>query len=129
MYIRVDSINRITIPAELRRTCSINTGEKIGIKIVNGEINISKEFDEDSLIRKVDLIGRFQIPTAIRQSLGIVQGSMVRYRVRNKGVYISRSDLHCVTCGGIGVLNNFRDLIICDSCVDEIKNNKYLRAD
>lgn len=76
------------------------------------------------IIRKVDELGRIVIPVELRNKLNINIKDEVEIYVDKSSIVIKKYDPSCIFCGKSKDLNEFEDKLICDKCLEKIKNLK-----
>lgn len=72
------------------------------------------------LRRKVDDLGRVVIPAELRKAFGIRQGDRINISVDQQRIILERSQEQCVFCGSSDDLKEFRDQMVCASCINEL---------
>lgn len=76
------------------------------------------------IIRKVDELGRIVIPVELRNKLNINIKDEVEIYVDKSSIVIKKYDPSCIFCGKSKDLNEFEDKLICDKCLEKIRNLK-----
>ena len=73
------------------------------------------------IVRKIDELGRIVIPVELRNKLNIHIKDEVEIYVEKSSIIIKKYDPSCVFCGKSKDLNEFEDKLICDKCLEKIK--------
>jgi AbrB family transcriptional regulator, transcriptional pleiotropic regulator of transition state genes len=77
---KLDSVYRIVIPVELRRSMQIGLKEPAEIFVEEKDnIIVQKASEESAVVRKTDELGRISIPREIFRSHGIGPKAAVRF--------------------------------------------------
>ncbi len=72
--------------------------------------------------RPVDVLGRVVIPREIRKRLQIEDGKdSFDIFFENDAIILRKHQEKCFLCGAEGDLKEFKDHVICSSCLAEIK--------
>ena len=71
-------------------------------------------------IRKIDEIGRIVIPNEIRNKLGIREKDPLEIYVEKDSIILKKYQDKCMLCGKKEDLIEFKNKIICKSCINEI---------
>ena len=74
------------------------------------------------IIRKVDELGRIVVPVELRKKLNISIKDEVEIYVEKSSIIIKKYDPSCVFCGKSKDLSEFEDKLICNTCLEKIKN-------
>lgn len=74
------------------------------------------------IVRNIDELGRLVIPKEMRTTLGINCNDSLEFYVDGDKIIIKKVTDSCVFCGSQTELENFKDKMICKSCLEEIKN-------
>ncbi|MBR0491360.1 MAG: AbrB/MazE/SpoVT family DNA-binding domain-containing protein [Clostridia bacterium] len=74
------------------------------------------------IIRKVDELGRIVVPVELRKKLNISIKDEVEIYVEKSSIIIKKYDPSCIFCGKSKDLNEFEDKLICNTCLEKIKN-------
>lgn len=70
--------------------------------------------------RRVDGMGRIVIPSEIRRSLGLQAGSLLDIAVEERRIVLWPQKRACVFCGALEDLREYRQRLVCASCVEKI---------
>ncbi len=70
--------------------------------------------------RKMDDLGRVVIPAELRKSFGIKEGDQLEISVEEDRIILSPRGNSCIFCGSIQDLKEFRDRMVCASCIGEL---------
>ncbi len=76
------------------------------------------------IIRKVDELGRIVVPIELRNKLNINIKDEVEIYVEKSAIVIKKYDPSCIFCGKTKDLNEFEEKLICNKCLEKIKNIK-----
>ena len=72
--------------------------------------------------RPVDVLGRVVIPREIRKRLQIVDGQdSFDIFFEDDAIILRKHQEKCFICGGTESLKEFKDQMICENCLAEIK--------
>jgi len=69
----IDEFNRITLHSEIRKLLSVQTGDKISLKIAYSLVVLQKldgELEPDCFAYKINDLGMIEFPYELRQRLG-----------------------------------------------------------
>ena len=77
------------------------------------------------IIRKVDELGRVVIPKEIRYNLNILEKDSVEIFTDGYKVVIQKYEPTCCFCGASGKLSNYKEKLICKSCINKIEKIFY----
>ena len=70
--------------------------------------------------RKVDDLGRVVIPAEMRKAFGIREGDQIDIGVEEDRIILQRKHDLCVFCSSSNDLKEFRDRMVCASCIHEL---------
>ena len=76
------------------------------------------------IIRKVDELGRVVIPIEIRNQFEIAEKDSIEIYVDGSSIILKKYERSCLFCGNTKKLIQFNDKLICDKCLNKIKNLK-----
>ena len=76
------------------------------------------------IIRKIDELGRIVVPIELRNKLNINIKDEVEIYVEKSSIIIKKYDPSCVFCGKSKDLTEFEDKLICNKCLEKLKNIK-----
>lgn len=71
--------------------------------------------------RKVDDLGRIVLPAELRKSFDIREGDHVDIAVEDDRIILSKRRNTCTFCGSDDGLRNYREHLVCGSCLAELK--------
>jgi transcriptional pleiotropic regulator of transition state genes len=74
------------------------------------------------IVRKVDELGRIVLPIELRRTLGIDIKDAIEIYVDNSTIVLKKYEPTCVFCGESENVTNYKDKIVCKSCIEEMKN-------
>ena len=75
-------------------------------------------------ILKIDQLGRIVIPKPIRNQYNLNLGDSIEVFNENDGIVLKKYHMCCSFCGKDENLQKFKDVTICEDCLNEIKNMK-----
>lgn len=76
-------------------------------------------------VRQIDKLGRLVLPADIRRSLNITDGEdSVEFFIDKDSVIIKKYHPACIFCNSAENIVTYKNQIICQSCLDELKNSK-----
>jgi len=73
------------------------------------------------IVRKVDQLGRIVIPKELRDTLGIDQKSPLEIFTSEASIILGKYEPKCVICGNAKGTRKFKEKLICNNCIDYIK--------
>lgn len=73
------------------------------------------------VVRKVDELGRIVIPIELRRTMDIKEADALEIFVDGERIVLKKYQPGCVFCGNASGVQNFKDKIICESCLVEIR--------
>ena len=73
------------------------------------------------IIRKVDDLGRIVLPIELRRVLDIAERDELEIFTESGRIVLQKYEPACIFCGSADDVVNFRDKIICEKCISEIK--------
>lgn len=76
------------------------------------------------IIRKIDELGRFVIPMEMRNKLGISNSDSLEIYVEGTSIILKKYQPDCVFCGSSKNVIPFKDKIVCEKCLNEMKGLK-----
>lgn len=123
----LDELGRIVIPIEIREQLGLK--EKTPVEIfVKGKNIILQKYEpstdrRDSLgiVRRLDELGRIVIPVEIREKFELFEKCPVEIFTQGKKVILKRHEITCLFCNSSIKLKEFKDKLICDECIDQMK--------
>ncbi|HEU5002904.1 MAG TPA: AbrB/MazE/SpoVT family DNA-binding domain-containing protein [Actinomycetota bacterium] len=75
------------------------------------------------MARKVDELGRVVLPSEIRKSFGIREGDYLDISVDSDRIILAKRQTTCVFCHSSEDLKEFRDRMVCASCIGELSGS------
>ncbi|HEV7534215.1 MAG TPA: AbrB/MazE/SpoVT family DNA-binding domain-containing protein [Acidimicrobiia bacterium] len=72
--------------------------------------------------RKVDELGRMVLPSELRKRFRIHEGDHLAIHVEEDRIVLSKIETGCVFCDSTEGLVNYRDKLICGSCMSAIRD-------
>lgn len=73
------------------------------------------------IVRRIDELGRIVIPKEVRRTHNLDVGVALEIYVDNNGIILSRYYEKCILCSKTGKLKKFKGKLVCQSCIDIIK--------
>ena len=73
------------------------------------------------IVRKLDNLGRLVIPKEIRKSHGFKKNKPILINIKENYIEITKYNKGCIFCGNENNLTTFNDHLICNECIDKIK--------
>lgn len=75
-------------------------------------------------VRQIDKLGRLVLPSDIRRMLNIKDGAdSVEFFVDDDCVIIKKYRPACIFCNSANNIVTYKNQSVCQSCLDEMKNN------
>lgn len=114
---RLDSLGRVTIPKEFRRSLELEEFEPMDMYIVDKVIHLIPGKG-----RRLDELGRYTVPIEVRRTLRFEQNEFVDIYIENNEICIKKEMLQCVICGADeeDKLIEVEGVLICRSCAGKI---------
>lgn len=76
-------------------------------------------------VRQIDKLGRLVLPSDIRKTLNITDGvDSVEFFIDNDSVIIKKYRPSCIFCNSPENIINYKKQMVCQECLDELKNVK-----
>lgn len=129
---RIDSLGRVSIPAEVCKSLGIvkaewggNSGTKLDIYQQDDGIVIEIAGDKSKgMLRSVDTLGRLVIPIELAKKLDIDRNrrDSVEFFIDGKSLVIRKYQPGCVFCGEIRDVKEYMGKNICSECMKLIKS-------
>ena len=76
------------------------------------------------MIRRVDELGRVVIPKEIRGKLEINEKDPIEIYVDGHSIVLKKVEENCVFCGSSRNLIKYKNKVICEKCLENLKNQK-----
>ena len=73
------------------------------------------------IVRKIDDLGRIVLPIELRRTLNIAERDSIEIYVDEDQIILKKYLPTCVFCGNSENLSDFKDKIVCESCIKELK--------
>ena len=73
------------------------------------------------IVRKIDDLGRIVLPIELRRTLGISERDSLEIFVDGDNIVLKKYAPACIFCGSADNVINFRDKIVCEKCISEMK--------
>lgn len=86
-------------------------GDKGGIKMKS-----------TGIIRKVDELGRVVIPIELRNQFQIAEKDPIEIFVDGTSIILKKYEKSCLFCGNTKKLTNYKDKLVCNKCLKQIKS-------
>lgn len=74
------------------------------------------------IVRKVDELGRVVIPKETRQILSVKEGDSLEIFKDEKEIILKKYAPGCTFCNNMKNLTQFKGMLICKECVDELNS-------
>lgn len=127
VYRAVDEFGRFVIPKELRQIIGIEDNkDSADLYLVGDKLYCIKHgiAQNDAYIsRKIDRLGRIVIPKGILKTLNFdINTDRFQILTEGKKVILVRKPYGCVFCGKTEDTREYSGRLICQSCIDNLKN-------
>lgn len=76
------------------------------------------------VVRRVDELGRIVIPIELRRTLDIAEKDALEIYVDGELIILKKYQPACIFCGDARDVVNYRGKNICNSCLDQLKQEK-----
>lgn len=73
------------------------------------------------ILRKIDGLGRIVIPMEIRNKLDISENDPLEIHVEGTSIVLKKYEPDCTFCGSSKNVVEFKDKIVCEKCLKELK--------
>ena len=73
------------------------------------------------ILRKIDGLGRITLPMELRRTLDISEHDQIEVFMEVDRVVLRKSERRCVFCNANFRLVEFKEKLICQECVDKLK--------
>ena len=73
------------------------------------------------IVRKVDELGRIVIPIELRNQFQIAEKDPIEIFVDGSSIILKKYEKACLFCGNTKKLSNYKDKLICNKCLAQIK--------
>ena len=73
------------------------------------------------IVRKMDNLGRVCIPKELRNNFGIENGDPIEILIDEDKVVLKKYSPQCVFCGNTDDVSNYKNKIVCSSCVNTLQ--------
>ena len=73
------------------------------------------------IVRKVDELGRVVIPIELRNQFQIAEKDPIEIFVDGSSIILKKYEKACLFCGNTKKLSNYKDKLICNKCLTQIK--------
>ena len=74
------------------------------------------------IVRRVDELGRIVIPIELRNKLKIAEKDPIEIYVDGSSIVLKKLEETCVFCGSTKNVTKYKDKLICDKCIKNIKD-------
>ena len=74
------------------------------------------------IIRRVDELWRIVIPIELRNKLKIAEKDPIEIYVDGSSIVLKKLEETCVFCGSTKNVTKYKDKLICDKCIKNIKD-------
>lgn len=75
------------------------------------------------VVRKLDNLGRIVIPIELRKSMGIEIKDTLEIFTEGDQIILKKYQPGCIFCGDARNVRIFHGKMLCDKCVEELKNS------
>lgn len=75
------------------------------------------------IVRKVDELGRIVLPIELRRTFSIEEKDALEIYVDESTIILKKYEPACIFCNDARNVINYKGKNICQSCMDELKNN------
>ena len=72
------------------------------------------------IVRNIDELGRVVVPKELRKKLGIANTDPVEIYVEGEKIILTKYRPACHFCGSVDNVVEFKDKIVCKSCIGEL---------
>ena len=76
------------------------------------------------IVRKVDELGRVVIPIELRNQFKIKEKDPIEIFVDGSSIILKKFEMSCLFCGNTKKLVTYKDKLICNKCLKQIKTIK-----
>lgn len=73
------------------------------------------------IVRKVDELGRIVIPIELRNQFDIAEKDPIEIFVDGSSIILKKYEKSCFFCGNTKKLSQYKDKLICNKCINQIK--------
>ena len=73
------------------------------------------------IVRKVDELGRIVLPIELRRTLDIELKDSLEIYVDGNSIILKKYQPACIFCGSAKDIFNYKDKILCRSCLEDLK--------
>ena len=81
-----------------------------------------REARSTGMTRKVDELGRMVLPSELRKRFRIHEGDHLAIHVEEERIVLTKVETGCVFCDSTESLVNYRDKLICSTCMAAIRD-------
>ncbi|BAS29003.1 AbrB/MazE/SpoVT family DNA-binding domain-containing protein [Limnochorda pilosa] len=74
------------------------------------------------IVRRVDELGRVVIPIELRRTLQIEERDALEIYVDGEKIILKKYQPACIFCGSAVNVRNYKEKMICSSCLEEMKH-------
>jgi len=76
------------------------------------------------IVRRVDELGRVVLPIELRNKFGITEKDPLEIYVDGLSIVLKKVQDSCVFCGKGKQLKEYKDKMVCEQCLEEMKKVK-----
>ena len=76
------------------------------------------------MVRRVDELGRIVIPKEIRNKLEIYEKDPIEIYVDGHSIVLKKFEENCIFCGATKNLVTYKNKLLCNKCLENLKLNK-----
>ena len=73
------------------------------------------------IVRKVDELGRIVLPIELRRTLDIDIKDALEIYVEGNSIILKKYEPACIFCGNAKDVLSYKERIICQNCLDELR--------
>jgi transcriptional pleiotropic regulator of transition state genes len=82
----------------------------------------AREAKASGMTRKIDELGRMVLPSELRKRFRIHEGDHLAIHVEEERIVLTKVETGCVFCDSTEGLANYRDKLICSTCMAAIRD-------
>ena len=75
------------------------------------------------IVRKIDSLGRFVIPIELRNVMGLSNNDSIEIFTDDDRIILKKYQPSCLFCGNADNITYFKGKLVCQDCLNELKNN------
>ena len=74
------------------------------------------------IVRNLDELGRIVLPMELRNKLGIKEKDPIEIFTKGSSIILQKYEQSCIFCGSSKDLTEYKEKLICENCLKNIKN-------